>query len=206
MKEKAQEQIDILRGFLESLRISMSGPEIEEKRKQLSAVDRSIQQMQRQDIAVPDELLNLKMKLVNDLSGSDLARETFQYAISELRKILKECGLSFTTTKVNPQPAIRDKRVKTEPSVLREYILKALRHFKGRAKCREVLSWMEDKLKDQLTPRDRSMRKSGKIVWENNAQWERYVMVQEGLLRSDSPQGIWELCDDEKSRQGSGAL
>jgi hypothetical protein len=65
---------------------------------------------------------------------------------------------------------------------------------------------MEDKLKDQLTPRDRSMRKSGKIVWENNAQWERYVMVQEGLLRSDSPQGIWELCDDEKSRQGSGAL
>jgi len=31
--------------------------------------------------------------------------------------------------------------------------------------------------------------------WEKRANWERYQMVQEGLLRSDSPQGIWELSE-----------
>ncbi|MFN3396352.1 MAG: winged helix-turn-helix domain-containing protein, partial [Thermodesulfovibrionales bacterium] len=29
--------------------------------------------------------------------------------------------------------------------------------------------------------------------WENTAQWCRNTLVQEGLLSSDSPRGIWEI-------------
>ena len=40
-------------------------------------------------------------------------------------------------------------------------------------------------------------RRDGKtIAWINNAQWERFLMVKEGILRSDSPNGIWELTED----------
>ena len=31
--------------------------------------------------------------------------------------------------------------------------------------------------------------------WRNAAQWARNSMVQEGLLRNDSPRGIWEITD-----------
>jgi hypothetical protein len=31
--------------------------------------------------------------------------------------------------------------------------------------------------------------------WRNSAQWARNSMVQEGLLKNDSPRGIWEISD-----------
>ena len=31
--------------------------------------------------------------------------------------------------------------------------------------------------------------------WRNSAQWARYSMVKEGLLKPDSPRGIWEVTD-----------
>ena len=29
--------------------------------------------------------------------------------------------------------------------------------------------------------------------WRNGAQWARHAMVTEGLLKADSPRGIWEI-------------
>jgi len=34
--------------------------------------------------------------------------------------------------------------------------------------------------------------------WRNAAQWARNSMVQEGLLRDDSPRGIWEISEAGK--------
>jgi hypothetical protein len=31
--------------------------------------------------------------------------------------------------------------------------------------------------------------------WRNAAQWARNSMVKEGLLRSNSPRGVWEISD-----------
>lgn len=31
--------------------------------------------------------------------------------------------------------------------------------------------------------------------WRNTAQWARNSMVKEGLLRNDSPRGIWEISE-----------
>ena len=31
--------------------------------------------------------------------------------------------------------------------------------------------------------------------WRNAAQWARNSMVNEGLLKNDSPHGIWEISD-----------
>jgi len=37
------------------------------------------------------------------------------------------------------------------------------------------------------------------IRWKNRALWERLVMVKDGLLKSGSPRGIWEIT--EKGRE-----
>jgi hypothetical protein len=34
-------------------------------------------------------------------------------------------------------------------------------------------------------------------VWQNNACRGRYQMTREGILRTDSPRGIWELIEQQ---------
>lgn len=31
--------------------------------------------------------------------------------------------------------------------------------------------------------------------WRNTAQWARAAMVKEGLMKGDSPRGMWEISD-----------
>jgi len=31
------------------------------------------------------------------------------------------------------------------------------------------------------------------VHWRNRAQWYRNTLLREGLLKSDSPRGIWEI-------------
>jgi len=33
------------------------------------------------------------------------------------------------------------------------------------------------------------------LRWRNTAQWARNSMVKEGLLKSNSPRGIWEISE-----------
>jgi hypothetical protein len=33
------------------------------------------------------------------------------------------------------------------------------------------------------------------VRWRNTAQWCRSTMVQEGLLKADSPRGVWGISD-----------
>jgi len=72
---------------------------------------------------------------------------------------------------------------------------------------RKVLNIVYEKMKEQLTEDDLKSLPSGTdIRWRNTAQWERLNMVKEGLLRDDSPTGVWEISEAgwaylERSRQ-----
>jgi hypothetical protein len=88
---------------------------------------------------------------------------------------------------------------KTNKHVLRENIIRALKKLGGRAKVADVLQEMGRQLKGKLLPGDLELRKDGKtIAWVNNAQWQRLVMVREGILKHDSPNGIWELAENHR--------
>jgi hypothetical protein len=78
-------------------------------------------------------------------------------------------------------------------------ILEALIELGGRATRKEVLYIVERKMKPRFTHIDVELIESGTSVrWRKNAEWEKYKMVKEGLLRSDSPAGIWEITDEGK--------
>jgi hypothetical protein len=82
--------------------------------------------------------------------------------------------------------------------VLRESIIQALTELGGSAHCSKVLDRMEELLEDKLLPGDLETRgKNGEPVWQNNARWERQRMVNEGILRSDSKFGYWELAEKQ---------
>lgn len=82
----------------------------------------------------------------------------------------------------------------------REYripILRALVNVGGSASTSEVLEHIAPVVEPFLTEADRSLLGDGRTVrWCNAAQWERKRMVLAGLLRRDSPRGIWEITEE----------
>ena len=85
---------------------------------------------------------------------------------------------------------------KTPPREFRLPILEALEQLGGRGQIRDVLSIVYEKMKHRLTEDDlKQLQSGGDVRWRNTANWERYHMVQEQLLRDDSPRGVWEISD-----------
>lgn len=82
---------------------------------------------------------------------------------------------------------------RTPQPAYRMPILEALHELGGRAKADDVLRRVERRMKGTLKPVDLQKLSTGVFRWRNSAMWERQAMVDEGLLASDSPRGIWEL-------------
>ncbi len=83
-----------------------------------------------------------------------------------------------------------------EPAFIRP-ILQALSDLGGAAKRSDVFTVLEQSMSDMLKPIDYQALSSegGHLRWQNTAQWSRNLMVKEGLLKPDSPVGIWEITE-----------
>ncbi|MHA1428629.1 MAG: winged helix-turn-helix domain-containing protein [Candidatus Helarchaeota archaeon] len=87
--------------------------------------------------------------------------------------------------------------LRTPEERFRRPILEALVELGGSAPMREVLDLVEPKMKGILNEYDYGSLSSSprSIRWRNTAQWCRNMLVQEGLLKNNSPYGIWEISD-----------
>ena len=76
-------------------------------------------------------------------------------------------------------------------------ILNALNELGGSARINAVLEKVEQSMRKELKPVDYEHLLSGPDTprWRNVAQWARNTMVTEGLLKSTSPRGIWEIAE-----------
>jgi hypothetical protein len=78
-------------------------------------------------------------------------------------------------------------------------ILEALTALCGGAQRRTVFDEMEKQLHDQFNEYDLEiMQGSWYTRWMNQAAWERQRMVEDGLLKGDSPRGRWEISEAGK--------
>lgn len=78
-------------------------------------------------------------------------------------------------------------------------ILKTIEQLGGRGRSIEVLNIVYEAVKDVFKPVDLERLPSGQdFRWRNTARWARNAMVNEGLLRSDSPHGFWEISEKGK--------
>jgi len=87
--------------------------------------------------------------------------------------------------------------LRTPEDAFRRPILEALVELGGKAPLGEVLGLVEKKMSAQLTKYDREPLPSDpkSVRWRNTAQWCRNTLVREGLMKGDSPHGIWEISD-----------
>jgi len=85
--------------------------------------------------------------------------------------------------------------VKTHQSKYRLPILQALTELGGRGDTNEILERVYEKMKDVLVSFDLEKLSTGIPRWNNTANWERLKMIKDGLLKNDSPRGIWEITE-----------
>jgi hypothetical protein len=80
----------------------------------------------------------------------------------------------------------------------REYdipIFNVLVRHDGSAAGNDVIDEVGAMVEDRLTPKDKEPIPSGVTRWRNRVAWRRFSLVQRGLLKSDSPRGVWELSE-----------
>ena len=87
--------------------------------------------------------------------------------------------------------------LRTPEDAFRRPILEALLELGGKAPTGKVLDLVGEKMKAVLTKYDLEPLPSDpkSIRWRNTAQWCRNTLVREGLMKSDSPHGMWEISD-----------
>jgi negative regulator of replication initiation len=83
----------------------------------------------------------------------------------------------------------------TDKSAFRQPILRALSELGGRGAAFDVLRRVEADVGTRLTQLDRELLASGDIRWRKRAHFERLSMVGDGLLKRDSPHGLWDLTE-----------
>lgn len=140
--------------------------------------------------------------------------EAFRARVKEMQFQWSELfAQSLPTPSPRPRPATGKRLprgLRTPEEAFRRPILEALVELGGAGRVEHVLQLVEQKMGAVLTDYDRSpLRSNGSIRWKNTAQWCRKMMVQEGLLESSSPRGIWKLTEmgwaavNERSRAES---
>lgn len=90
--------------------------------------------------------------------------------------------------------------LRTTEDAFRHPILETLMEMGGAGQVEKVLDRIGEKMKAILNDYDRKPLPSypNTVRWRNTAQWCRNSMVQEGLLKADSPRGVWEISDKGK--------
>jgi prefoldin subunit 5 len=171
-------------------------PESAEKTKQLREVSRTIERLESSRVSVPAELRNLKTTLLTEVSLDEEVGEALETLRGELESLQAEIQNQVPASDQDAKPRCKRTRSnspRTDKQVLREFLLKSLKAHGGRASIHDALKWMQEHLQSRFLPGDLEIRSSGEVVWENNTCWERYSLVQEGILKNDSPRGVWEL-------------
>ncbi len=168
-----------------------------EKEVQLLIIARSIEQLAKAGVPVPDALRAEKIKLASSLgvqNQAKLALDLLYIGFDSITKVIKSKLQNYSGG------APQSTSPSTPRQFYREYIINSLKKFGGSASCGDVQEDVMCQLNDILLPGDFELYpgKSNKVRWIYNVHQERLQMWKEGIIKSGSPSGIWELAEDHK--------
>ena len=194
--------LELCREVIERLDAGTEDDETGTMEAQLREIAKAIEKLDKQGVPVPETLRAEKTRIAAALGVSAEAVQTLNHLADELEDLLKDLkarigriGKSVATKKPR---AKRSRFPKTDAATLRQLIVEALQYLGGSAPKNDVLQYVEQKLDGKLLPGDLGWRDStNEHVWQNNACWERFRMTKDGVLKTGSPRGIWELTKDQ---------
>ena len=110
------------------------------------------------------------------------------------------------TTKVPIEDKILDASTvkggpRTSKEIFENEIIGALLVLRGRGSTEEIKKIVKIRMKDRFLPGDFDQHARGELGWEVSLRWICIDMKKEGILKRDSPKGLWELSKDHKGDQ-----
>ncbi len=139
-------------------------------------------------LEIDREIRNFSIDISSILREIENLEEKLKKVISDKEKI-----------QINREETNKKKLSKGRITPLEKYylpILESLYELGGRGTVKEVLDKVGEKMKDILNEYDYGILQSGSIRWRKTAQWARLDLVHKGLLKRNSPLGIWELSEE----------
>ncbi len=195
-----QRLLALCRQVVEHLKAMAGAAASAEKRRELKQVEEAITTMEKLGIKPPPELLAKRDRLLTEMRPPEEVQQALHYLQAEFANILSD--LAMLTEPASPptpkrQPVGKPHRLPlTHMEVFKEQIINALRQLGGRAEAAAVVEQVGKQLQGRLTPGDlKWSAKRGMYAWQHKTHWARYELTRDGVLKGDSPRGIWELSD-----------
>lgn len=200
--EHPAQLVDVCRRVIEALDSSGDDDDVRERQAQLREIARTIDRLEKAGVAIPDGLRGEKTRLASELAVNNEGLAALNQFADDLEEVLRDLKVRIGRDGGDTSGKKRRKRSrspKTGNDVLREHILRALKKLGGSARVSQIIEEMGKQLEGKLLPGDLEWRDAtNEYAWQNNVKWERHKMIKDGLLRSDSPRGHWQLSEDQK--------
>lgn len=206
---KAQPLIEELSEIIQDT-IHNDNPELLKKKKQIEALNLVMDQLMTSELQVPEDLKLRKESLEEEvarLGDPDVILPKIHDELVELVHVIEvyfndskgRSGKSGIKRKRKFFKNLQKKNGSFSPGeitnrdILRSVLIDTLRDMGGRGDVGEIKREMIKRIGDQLTDLDNETLSNGYARWWYNTQWVRQDLVCDGVLRDDSPRGVWEL-------------
>lgn len=190
--------LEIVGEILEKCRDNIDQTSIAESKKQLIEISKTIDRLESTGISVPDELRNLKSSLLAAANDSNQDQTRYEMMINGLNDLCSKYKLNgHTKPKGRKRSSDNDSPVRqgrlTPRNTLIRAIVQVMEQMCNSGSNKEIHQKLKLVLADVLTPEDYELDSSGRVTWYHQVDWARMFMVKIGMMRNDSPRGIWEL-------------
>lgn len=116
-------------------------------------------------------------------------RDDLDELAERFEELLESAGTGETTR--------LQRGLKTPQEAYRVPILRTLMEMGGQGDINSVLGRVRELMEGELNQYDLALLSSGEMPrWRNTAQWARNAMREEGLIRDDTPRGVWAISDE----------
>lgn len=142
---------------------------------------------------------NATSSLLRDIEKIEFIKKQLASIEKDYTKVLT----SITTTKIVEKPGKRSTQHRGKRTKEAEFIipiLKSINELGGSGKTKDVLKKVNIKMKKKFNDYDVESLPSipSMTRWKQTAQMARITMVKDGLLRKNSPRGVWEITEKGK--------
>jgi hypothetical protein len=193
--EDAKQSLKILRDYITSAEmLSVNTNELSVKKAQLRAIEKTINQLEKKSVPVPEALYSEIKALTSDIKESNI-HNTPSLLYEELLDIITQIG-HVLGKKPHKELYLRSKEWRkktTSKSIWRPSIIELLKAMEGSGSERDVFDALEQKYQGQFTPADIEKPFGRSARWETNVRSERNRMIRDGILTQDSRRKRWTL-------------
>jgi len=177
-EEQVKAHLDALKEYISDIQNGAGNlDDIRIKKKQLSAIQRTIRQLEKNNVPIPKSLSNEKLSLVSEINDMENSSSGCLQIYQSLTGILFDLGRACCK---NPHKDLYQMSKK----------------WRSQATPRsedEIFEFIENQFGSQFTPADISRPGGKNLKWQNNTRRERKVMIKEKILTEDSKGKTWTL-------------